>query len=272
MTNSIRKQFLPTLLLALSTACVSNNEAYYRDFPCENYQTTLGESHHCTRPEGGALDEFEIRRELTSRVVSENQILPHKEIGRRVLIFQNDGTYEARKLQFTQYWIMRGNQKHFLVYAEDSKGQYKIEKDGTILIDEPDVSTCRDRSSGGEEKISAHLEFVRREEPFRTSVGRKTRVAFDNNGWLKDFHGYDYWNGQAEQRADVQWPAFPEDLDKPSVFRFEGFFADIHYGCLDKGFADFRGNDQIYLAEEFRFGEGVNPRQLRVGTKLRTSP
>lgn len=271
-------QFLPGLLLpfslslSLNLSCVSGHEAYYRENPCENFTLTLGENHQCTSREGGALDEFEIRRELTSRVISERQLLPHKEVGQRVLVFQDDGTYEARKLHFTQYWIMRNGIKHFLVYAEDSRGRYSIEKDGTILIDEPDLSTCRERQNGGEERISAHVDFVRRVEPYSSTKVAQTRVAFNNDGWLKDFHGYDYWNGEAKRRADVQWPEFPKDLDKPMIYRFQGFHADIHYGCLDKGFAEFRGNDQIYQAEEFRFEEGVEARQLKAGTRLRTDP
>jgi hypothetical protein len=260
------------IFLPLGMSCVSSSAAYYAIKPCENYTETLGPSHQCPIREGGALDEHEIRREFTSRVISEGLPLPHKEFGRTVLIFNQDLRYEARKLHFTQYFTSAGGKKSFLVYAEDSSGNYSVEADGTISLEEPDESTCPDRKSGGSESISAHIQFEPRTEPFRTIKDRETRVAFDNEGWLKEFHGESYWRGEALKRSEVQWPPFPKDKEQALNYRFEGFDAVIHYGCLNQGFAEFRGNQQLYLAEEFRYAEGVDPWRLRPGTRLKTSP
>lgn len=265
-------KLIPLIFLPLGMSCVSHSAAYYAAYPCENYTATLGASHQCPIREGGALDEHEIRREFTSRVISEGLPLPHKEFGRTVLIFNQDLRYEARKLHFTQYFTTIEGKKSYLVYAEDSRGDYKVEADGTVALDEPDESTCPDRKSGGTEEISAHIQYEARVQPFRTIQARETRVAFDNQGWLKEFHGESFWRGEALKRSDVQWPPFPKDHDQPFHYRFEGFDAVIHYGCLNRGFAEFRGNQQLYLAEEFRFDEGVDPWRLQSGTRLKTTP
>ncbi len=264
-------QFLPAILLALAlVGCATGRTLDYNQaFPCDQFETSLGPSHHCPITEGGALDEFEIRREITSRVLIEGQALPHKEYGKRALIFYQDGRYQARKLYFTQYWMTKDDKRHYLVYAEDSIGRFEVLKDGTIELKAPDESTCADRESSGSETIAVHLRYQPREEPYRTVQERVTFVAFETKGWLKDFHGYDSWQGRAQPRAEVQWPPYPADKNKASQFRFAGFMADIHYGCLNKGFAEFRGNQQIYLVEHYKFDEAVNPWQLKPGTRLR---
>ncbi len=265
------KQFLPAILLpiALVGCATGRSSDYNQAFPCDKFANSLGPSHHCPITEGGALDELEIRREITSRVLIEGQALPHKEYGKRALIFYQDGRYEARKLHFTQYWMSKDEKKHYLVYAEDSIGRFEVLKDGTIEIKAPDESTCPDRKSAGSEIITVHLRYQTREQPFRTIQERTTQVAFENKGWLKDFHGYDSWQGRADPRAEVQWPPYPTDNNKTTPFRFEGFNADIHYGCLNNGFAEFRGNQQIYLVEQYKLDEGVNSWQLKPGTRLR---
>lgn len=261
------------LILPLGISCTTTRgPEYYATFPCQNYTDTLGPQHQCTQVEGGGLDETEIRRELTSRVISEGHFLPHKEYGRTAIVFNDSGHYEARKLHFTQYHTTVEGQKTYLVYAEDSRGRFRVESNGTISMDAPEESTCSDRESGSTVTIAAHLKFVPRRQPFRTIDKRETLVAFDNNGWLKEFHGYDFWQGYAVKRPEVQWPPFPENKDERKYYRFQGFSAVIHYGCLNKGFQEFRGNEQIYLVEEFKYDQGVDPWKLKPGTRLRTDP
>ena len=260
------------IFLPIGISCASSQADYYAAFPCLNYTDTLGPSHQCSIREGGALDESEIRREFTSRVISEGLALPHKEYGRTALIFNQNNRYEARKLHFTQYSKVVNGRKEFLVYAEDSSGDYTVNADGTVTLAVPDESTCPDRKRGDSETLTVHIQFVPRSEPYRTFQTKETRVAFDNKGWLKDFHGESYWRGEALRRNEVQWPPFPQDIDKPLAYRFEGFAANVQYGCLNQGFAEFRGQQQIHLAEDFRYEPGVNPWQLRPGTRLKTSP
>ncbi|RYZ65861.1 MAG: hypothetical protein EOP09_13600, partial [Proteobacteria bacterium] len=150
------KQFLPALILplALIGCTTARSLAYNQAFPCDQFERSLGPSHHCPITEGGALDELEIRREITSRVLIEGQALPHKEFGKRALIFYQDGRYQARKLHFTQYWMTKDDKKRYLVYAEDSTGRFEVLKDGTIELKAPDESTCSDREGTGSETIA----------------------------------------------------------------------------------------------------------------------
>ncbi len=269
------KALIPGLFfLPFGIACSTSWESKYGPSQghCNNFIEVLGPSHQCSLAEGGALDEFELRRELTSRVLSETVLIEHKEVGQSILVFSNDGTYEARKLHFTQYWTDTPQGKSYLVYAEDSKGRWEFHPDGTITLEEPEESTCPDRKSGGDERISPHLVYTKNSEQALHGQYQSTYVAFETNAWIQAFHGYEDWRGEALYRSEVQWPPFPKDFQKPSEFQFTGLHATIHYGCLNKGFQEFRGNDQVYLVEEFQHSPGVDPWKLKPGTRLRTSP
>jgi hypothetical protein len=269
----MRSRFLPTLILGLMlSACVTSAvQKTSEAFPCERFTSLLGPSHQCPVNEGGALDEFAVRREITSQVILEGQPLAHQEYGKRALIFHSDGRYEARKLHFTRYFTGDGPAKRYLVYAEDSSGLYEVLKDGRIELQEPDWSTCAERKNGGSQTIAVHLQYEPRKEPYRSTHESVTRVVFDTGGWLKTFHGSDIWQGQAAQRGEVQWPPLASDKTLFKSYRFNGSSADVHYGCLNRGFAEFRGDIQLYLVEQLRFDEDVDPFRLKRGTRFHPS-
>ncbi|MBC7533952.1 MAG: hypothetical protein H7318_20490 [Oligoflexus sp.] len=266
---------LLSLPLVAQTACLTDSHAKRIASlePCADWTTHLGDSHQCANADGGSMGPDMVRREITQKVVTEGFPLPHKEYGLSTLLFNYDGTYQARKLHFTWYFNERGGEKVYLVYAEDSKGDYEVEDDGSIHLKSPDYSTCDDRKSGSG-TIYPHVQHFRRTQPYRTTIGAETAIVFETKGWLGDFLGSNYWSGKVESRSGYKLPPFPSDTSKALTYDFEGLKADIYYGCLVNGFASFEGNHnpKITLREELRYEKDVDPKKLRPGTQFTVSP
>lgn len=265
-----------TAFAGLTTACVSDEYPLSRasDDVCAAWTDILGESHQCSNAEGGALNADLVRRDITQHVVTEGYPLPHKEYAQISLLFHDDGSYEAHKLKFTGYSTWERGQSILLVYGEDSRGQYQVNPNGTILLKEPEFSTCGSRTGAGKTIIYPHTQAWRRHEPYRTSFQPTTTIAFGASGWLESMTGEDYWSGTIESRRDFKLPPLASREGDSLRYRFEGYWGDIHYGCLNKGFQDFvsQRDEKIRLQDEKRYEAGVDPQKLHKGTHFLVTP
>lgn len=276
MKNSVRFLPLGSLIVPILLGCETTRGPVgpgHMVTPCADWSSLLGESHECSYADGGALSPDRVRAEITQKVVRMGQSLPQKDYGLAVLLFHYDGTYQARKLHFTGFFEERGDAKHYLVFAEDSAGAYRVEDNGVITLDTPMFSTCAERKKGSD-RIHPHLQTYHRAEPYRTTRTQTTAIVFETRSWLGGFLGSSYWDGDVESRSNFVMPPFPSRIDHPLAYDFDGFQADIHYGCLHQGFGSFAGPTKEALAtvREFRYTQGINPKDLRPGTRMIVSP
>lgn len=266
-------KFLSLVIFFSLTACIteSHESRIAKLEPCADWVDFLGESHHCSNSDGGAMGPDMVRREITQKVIIDGYPLVRQEYGLSAFTFNYDGSYQARKLRFTGYYEETRGEKIYLVYAEDSKGEYEVEDDGSITMKRPSYSTCDDRTSGfSSDTIRPHVQFFPRRQPYRTSIDRQTSIVFEAKGWLGEFLGLNYLSGTIESRTGFKMPPFPKQTDYAYTYDFDGFKGDIYYGCLHKGFEDFEGKqkEKIVTVEEFQYEKGVNPKDLRPGTKM----
>ncbi len=242
---------------------------------CVDWTSYLGESHDCSYADGGSLGPDSIRQNITQKVVLEGYPLARKEYGLSLLFFNYDGTYQARKLRFTWYYQERFGEKKYLVYAEDSRGQYTVEDNGAIILNSPSYSTCDSRKSGAE-TIYAHTQNYPRLQPYRSIKAAETAIVFETKAWLSDFLGAPFWRGKIESRRNYKMPPFPVRADLPLDYTFEGFQARIYYGCLTNGFLGFipadASKEKIVKEETFHYKKDDNPMGLRPGTSFFVSP